>query len=134
MGKKTIDSPSLFDGINLSEFDTIRDICAKLNCEYGIPGWPDKLGEALLEYIKSNNIPLIRTLSLFSGAGGLDIGFHDLGFEIVESVEIEQKFCNTLILNSGEGKKFYSSKPNCIDIREYTGDNLGKIDLIQLLS
>ena len=130
MKKKTIKSPSLFDGMNLSEFDTIRDICASLDCEYGTPGWPDKLGEALLKYLKSNNIPQIRTLSLFSGAGGLDIGFHDLGFEIVESVEIEQKFCNTLILNSGEGKKFSTSKPNCIDIRDYTGDNLGKIDFI----
>lgn len=129
MKTKTIESPSLFNGMYY-EFDTIRDICASLNCEYGAPGWPDKLGEALFKYLKTNNIPQIRTLSLFSGAGGLDIGFHDLGFEIVESVEIEQKFCNTLILNSGEGKKFSNSKPNCIDIREYTGDNLGKIDFI----
>ena len=123
-------SPSLFDGSSFEEFDTIRDICASLNCEYGTPGWPDKFGESLHKYIENNNIPKIRTLSLFSGAGGLDIGFHDLGFDIIESVEIEQKFCNTLYLNSGEGKKFATSKPNCIDIREYTGDGLGRIDFI----
>lgn len=130
MVKSKIKSPTLFDDLDMSEFSTIRDICRSLGCEYGKPAWCDKFGEALHNYIEKNNIPKIRTLSLFSGAGGLDIGFHDLGFEIIESVEIEPKFCNTLIQNSGEGKKFPSSKPNCIDIREYTGDNLGKIDFI----
>lgn len=130
MKKKINDIPYLFDEMNNSEYATIRDICDSLGCEYGIPAWPDKLGKSLFNYIETNNLPRIRTLSLFSGAGGLDIGFHDLGFDIIESVEIEQKFCNTLMLNSGEGKKFSSSKPNCIDIREYSGENLGKIDFI----
>lgn len=123
-------SPGLFDSMVLSEYATIREICSSLGCEYGVPAWPDKFGQSLHKYIEDNNIPKIRTLSLFSGAGGLDIGFHDLGFDIIESVEIEPKFCDTLILNSGEGKKFPSSKPNCIDIREYAGNNLGKIDFI----
>lgn len=131
MKKKNNDNTlNLFEGVKLSEYSTIRDICGNLGCEYGTPGWPDKLGEALYKYIEDNNLPKIRTLSLFSGAGGLDIGFHDLGFDIIESVEIEQKFCDTLFLNSGEGKKFPSSKPNCIDIRQYRGENLGKIDFI----
>ena len=130
MVSNTKHTQSLLDDILRPEYATIRDICSSLGCEYGIPAWPDKLGEALHSYIESKNIPQIRTLSLFSGAGGLDIGFHDLGFDIIESVEIEQKFCNTLILNSGEGKKFPSAKPNCIDIREYSGDNLGDIDFI----
>ncbi len=129
MKRKQDTSLPLFGDIK-SEYATIGEICSSLGCEYGVPGWPDKLGEALHKYLEDNNLPKIRTLSLFSGAGGLDIGFHDLGFDIIESVEIEQKFCNTLILNSGEGKKFPSSKPNCIDIREYSGDNLGKIDFI----
>ena len=122
--------PSLFDELSENEYDTIQDICKSLECEYGIPGWPDKFGKALTLYLNNHNCPKIRTLSLFSGAGGLDIGFHDLGFDIIESVEIEQKFCNTLFLNSGEGKKFSTSKPNCIDIRDYVGDNLGQIDFI----
>ena len=130
MHKIKIKEPLLFDYDVISKYDNIRDICASLNCEYGTPGWPDSFGEALNQYLQSNNIPSIRTLSLFSGAGGLDIGFHDLGFDIIESVEIEPKFCNTLIINSGEGKKFSNSKPNCIDIREYSGDNLGNIDFI----
>lgn len=124
------EEPSLFEGMNVCEYDSISDICASLGCDYGVPGWPDKFGDAIYKYLKDNDYKPIRTLSLFSGAGGLDIGFHDLGFDIIESVEIEQKFCNTLFLNSGEGKKFSSSKPNCIDIREYSGDNLGDIDFI----
>jgi len=115
---------------NFSESDTIQEICAKLGVEVNTPAWTDELGKALYGYIISNNIPQIRTLSLFSGAGGLDIGFHDLGFDIIESVEIESKFCETLKANTGEGKYFPHSKVNCIDIREYSGKGLNDIDWI----
>lgn len=47
-------------------------------------------------------------LSLFSGAGGLDIGFARAGFEVVGCVEIEADFCNTLAANE---KKYFSK--NC---------------------
>lgn len=112
------------------EADNMKSICSTLGVQVNTPGWPDAFGEKLHQYIVSKNIPLIRTLSLFSGAGGLDIGFHDLGFEIVSSVEIENKFCETLEMNSGEGKYFPCSKVNCIDIRQFTGDDLENIDWI----
>jgi DNA (cytosine-5)-methyltransferase 1 len=41
----------------------------------------------------------IRTLSLFSGAGGLDLGFHRSGFNILTAVELESKYCRTLEAN-----------------------------------
>jgi DNA (cytosine-5)-methyltransferase 1 len=41
------------------------------------------------------------TLSLFSGGGGLDIGFHQAGFRIVACVEINVAACNTLRANVG---------------------------------
>lgn len=44
----------------------------------------------------------IRTLSLFSGAGGLDIGFHEAGFDIVGCLEIDTPSCDTLRLNVGK--------------------------------
>lgn len=110
--------------------NTISEICDSLQCESNTPAWCDRFGDALRNYIVEHNIQKIRTLSLFSGAGGLDIGFNDVGFDIIESVEIESKFCQTLELNSGEGKRFSNSKVNCIDIREYTGTQLGKIDFI----
>lgn len=112
------------------EGNTFRDICAAIGCDHTMPAWPDHFGQAIRAYLLNNNVKKIRTLSLFSGAGGLDIGFSDVGFDIIESVEIEEKFCETLELNSGEGKRFDNSKVNCIDIREYTVAHLGKIDFI----
>ena len=120
---------SLFED-DIENTSTIKDICDALNCSFNTPGWPDHFGVALLQYISSSNSGAIKTLSLFSGAGGLDIGFHDLGFDIIESVEIESKFAETLRINSGEGKKFNHSKVNCIDIREYEASNIGDIDFI----
>lgn len=114
----------------LDEGKTFSAICDKLGVENNTPAWPDKFGDALKKWLRNNDIPSIRTLSLFSGAGGLDIGFSDLGFDIIASVEIEQKFCETLELNTGVGKHFEHSAVNCVDIREFSGADLGKIDFI----
>ncbi len=109
---------------------SFRSICDALGCEGDSPAWPDRFGHAIKAWLLDNDLPPIRTLSLFSGAGGLDIGFSDVGFEIVESVEIEEKFCDTLKMNSGRGKRFAESKVNCIDIREYSAKHLGQVDFI----
>ena len=71
-------------------------VCDSLGVENNTPAWPDKFGNAIRKWILDNGITPIRTLSLFSGAGGLDIGFSDIGFDIVASVEIEEKFCEAL--------------------------------------
>lgn len=65
--------------------------------------------------MKSRKIP---TLSLFSGAGGLDLGFEQAGFEILACVEIEQAYCASLQANLGS---FFSSatKIYCQDVREF---------------
>ncbi len=105
-------------------------ICDSLGCENNSPAWPDKFGAAIKKWLEDNNIPAIKTLSLFSGAGGLDIGFSDVGFHIVCSVEIERKFCNTLELNTGKGMRFNNSKVHCIDIKDLSGEGLGDIDFI----
>jgi DNA (cytosine-5)-methyltransferase 1 len=57
-----------------------------------------------------------KALSLFTGAGGLDIGFHRMGFDIVASVEVEPIFCKTLEGNRG---RYFSAdcKIICADIR-----------------
>lgn len=120
---------SLFDE-DIHKDMNILDICNSLNCPCNTPGWTDQFGKVLLQYLNKSGAKPIKTLSLFSGAGGLDIGFHDLGFDIVESVEIESKFAETLKINSGAGKKFNHSKVNCIDIREYNAANVGHIDFI----
>ena len=109
---------------------TFSALCDSIGCENNVPAWPDNFGKAISAWLFDNNIKTIKTLSLFSGAGGLDIGFTDVGFDIVRSVEIEKKFCETLELNTGDGKRFPHSVVNCIDIREFSGDGLGQIDFI----
>ena len=89
MAKWKTSEPNLFNNNDIFEGDDITVICESLNCPCNTPGWPDRYGEALYNYTLNNGLRRIRTLSLFSGAGGLDIGFHDLGFDIVQTVEIE---------------------------------------------
>jgi len=81
--------------------------------------WPDKFGERFHNWVISNKVNKIKTLSLFSGGGGLDIAFHDMGFDIVECVEIEKDFVATLTKNSAEHGRLYGTKVVCKDIREY---------------
>jgi len=74
---------------------------------------------------------MVNVLSLFSGAGGLDIGFSSAGFNIVASVEFEQIFCSTLESNIGT----YFSKEHrtiCADISKLSPDslNLSQVDVI----
>jgi DNA (cytosine-5)-methyltransferase 1 len=84
-------------------------------------GWPDKFSEGLRRWSSEKEVA-INTLSLFSGGGGLDVGFHDAGFRVLEMVEFEKKYTNTLDNNSE--KWFDGTKVNCIDIREYLPESL----------
>lgn len=62
----------------------------------------------------------IKTLSLFSGAGGLDLGFHRAGYEVVACVEIEEKYCRTLRQNVGDDKPLGRVKEIlCQDIEDF---------------
>lgn len=40
-----------------------------------------------------------KVISLFSGAGGMDIGFENAGFEIVAAIEADKSCCDTLRKN-----------------------------------
>lgn len=79
----------------------------------------DEFGHYLKNWSKSAVKKTINTLGLFSGAGGLDIGFCDTGFNLVESVEIERKFVETMRLNKASGKYFHNANIICDDIRNY---------------
>ena len=93
------------------------------------PGWPDKFGDRLREWNRNHGAKPIRVLSLFSGAGGLDIGFHDAGFDIVECNEIEKKFAKTLSGNSKMGGRLEGSTIVCSDIKNYHPES-GRVDFI----
>ncbi len=40
--------------------------------------------------------------SFFSGGGGLDLGFHNAGFDVVFATDVEPRFCETLKSNAGK--------------------------------
>jgi DNA (cytosine-5)-methyltransferase 1 len=45
----------------------------------------------------------IRVAAFFAGAGGLDLGFDQAGFDIVYATDIDESCCKTLKENSGKG-------------------------------
>jgi DNA (cytosine-5)-methyltransferase 1 len=76
--------------------------CNALNVGTARP-FADSFAAALYKWAQGAISSPIRTLSLFSGAGGLDIAFHDAGFQIGTMVEIEERFVASLKANCGEG-------------------------------
>lgn len=82
--------------------------------------WPDAFGDALRQWNINTKPKPVTAISLFSGAGGLDIGFHDAGFSIVECNELEPNFAATLQQNSLPGERLCGAKIACQDIRHYT--------------
>lgn len=97
------------------------------------PGWPDAFGQQIQSWASREVAGRgIRTLSLFSGAGGLDIGFHDAGFGIRDLVEIDERFCRTLQANSGTNQYLGSCRIHCMDIAAFNPDasELGHFDFI----
>jgi len=108
----------------------LQEIFKSLKINRG-PGWPDKFGNNLYKYLKNRNDKTIHTLSLFTGCGGLDIGFHDVGFKITEMVEIEEKFAESLKRNSGNKNRYLGeAKSICIDIKKYDPNFKHPIDFI----
>ena len=122
--------PQLFEDLTLPSNETwFGEILAALNVT-DAAAWPDQFGNSIRQWLIGNGHRPIKTLSLFSGGGGLDIAFHDAGFQIIESVEIEKNFAQTLTHNAGEGKLLKGTKVNCIDIREYEPDDGLEVDFI----
>ena len=72
----------------------------------------------------------IPTLSLFSGAGGMDIGFRQAGFAIQVAIEIEEKFTSTLISNSERDDLCRDTKVLTTDIRNYSPSHDDCFDFI----
>jgi DNA (cytosine-5)-methyltransferase 1 len=80
-------------------------------------GWPDSFGRALQRALA--DAERVKTLSLFAGGGGLDLGFHDAGFDIVEAVELEAKYAATLERNARGGRQLEGTTVRCLDVRKY---------------
>lgn len=78
----------------------------------------------------------LKSISIFSGAGGMDIGVQQAGFEIEACIELDKNCCNTLrenIIRQGRDTKVFEG-----DIRNYSpewimnqlGVKPGEIDLL----
>ena len=70
-----------------------------------------------------------RCISLFSGAGGLDIGFERAGFSTVSLCELEPQFAETLRQNQGwphsDGHRYFADATILQnDIREVSAEQL----------
>ncbi len=113
---------SLFPEENTSTSSWFDKTLTALGIEEETPGWPDSFGTSLRQWQASHAEKDIRVLSLFSGAGGLDIGFHDAGFTIVECNELVKDFAKTLSLNSTKAGRLEGSNVVCMDINHYNPD------------
>lgn len=91
---------------------------------------PDEFGKTIKEWSdKTLNIE-IKTLGLFSGAGGLDIGFHDSGYKILETVELEPRFVKSQLVNKKNGRYLQETNILCQDIKAYEPGFSTHIDFI----
>jgi DNA (cytosine-5)-methyltransferase 1 len=112
---------TLFDLDSLASKDQPGSF-AKMCTVLGVspdPRWPDRFGAAMNAWSKSAVTTPIRTLSLFSGAGGLDIAFHDAGFQIETAVEIDERFAVTLRENAKKTGYLEGTEVLCQDVRDF---------------
>ncbi|WP_413038959.1 DNA cytosine methyltransferase [Roseofilum sp. Guam] len=58
------------------------------------------------------------------------MGFHDAGFDIVQMIELEPKYIQTLEKNSQSGQWLEGSQPICTDIRNFVPDRDLEVDFI----
>ena len=71
----------------------------------------------------------LKAVSIFSGAGGLDIGFENAGFDVVSALELHPKYCASITENQKKqlqipgSKRFYYAGTRILnkDIREVSG-------------
>lgn len=120
--------PALF--LNLQSVESpFVEFCDALDVDL-TGSWADRFGMAISKWARKSSRTPIRTLSLFSGAGGLDIGFHDAGFQIVTSVELDKRFVATLQANSGENKYLGKAEVICDDIRNFSPPENFNVDFI----
>jgi DNA (cytosine-5)-methyltransferase 1 len=118
-----------FEGSTTVGPSAFNELCRHLDVD-DVGFWNDAFGKSLRNWADSTRASEIRTLSLFSGAGGLDIGFHDAGFNITHAVEIDERFAKSLSRNAQPDGYIEGTKVVCEDIRNFSLPRDEKIDFI----
>ena len=86
----------------------------------------------------SPSAPALSTIALFSGGGGLDLGFASAGFDVRLSTDIDEFGCASMKKNMGKRKAFPSHAVVAQDISKWSVDGLlqaselqkGGVDLV----
>jgi DNA (cytosine-5)-methyltransferase 1 len=112
-----------------AEAGSFAELCRLLGADPG-PDWPDRFGVAMRAWARAAIQAPVRALSLFSGAGGLDIAFHDAGFQVERAVEIDERFAATLRANAGPGGYLEGTEVLCQDVRDFHPPATWKIDFL----
>lgn len=128
MGTAFENQLSFFETENESHKNSYKEFCQKLSGKNILS--PDEFGITLKNWSQNKIKKPINIVALFSGAGGLDIGFCDAGFNLVESVELIDKFVETMLINQKENNYFAGANILCKDIRKYNPHISNQIDFV----
>ncbi|WXR62539.1 DNA cytosine methyltransferase [Peptostreptococcaceae bacterium AGR-M142] len=71
---------------------------------------------------------MINVVSIYSGGGGIDLGFHKAGYNIIYSTDVWDIACETLKENTS------SSKVECMDIREVNFKKIASKNKVDVLA
>ena len=80
--------------------DVLNKICSVLECE--VDNIVELVKDESEEYIVENDPNKLKVVSLFSGAGGMDLGFINAGFEIVWANDLLEDAVNSYRKNIGK--------------------------------
>ena len=118
--------------------DTLVKICEALDCDISdimeMEREPHKDGEKQCDVIVEDNNRI--AVSLFSGAGGMDIGVRQAGFNVVSCTEIDKNCCDTLrnaIIQKGLQTQVFEGdirSQEALDFAIEMRNKYGKIDLL----
>ena len=80
--------------------DVLNKICSVLECE--VDNIVELVKDESEEYIVENDPNKLKVVSLFSGAGGMDMGFINAGFEVIWANDLLEDAVNSYRKNIGK--------------------------------
>ena len=80
--------------------DVLNKICSVLECE--VDNIVELIKDESEEYIVENDPNKLKVISLFSGAGGMDLGFINAGFEVIWANDLLEDAVNSYRKNIGK--------------------------------